>query len=416
MDDFRKIQIDNIQKIQFDKFEKDFSFIVNNKIYQTNSFVANILSPHISNRSYYQIQTHLNGDFNKILEYGEMKTISIKEEEIRYFREIFMKLGNYDEVLQFYKELQEEISCENVIQRIQIKQELNDNFEDEIEFISSNFHHLYTQYPNEISSFDIDIIERIISNDKLLLQDEEELFDIILNLYNESKEYSTLFSKVIFMNLSSKSIRKFNDSFDINDINESIWKTICKRLEQDISKESIETYQNSHQEFLKNRYIHKKYEHIIQSLSEQYHGNIHTQNIISITSSSTGYGNIFDIVDQSTNNYFGTANKENSWIQLDFKERKVLLQSYTLKTPSGGKNAAHIKSWILEVSNDNNNYTEVDKHENCDLFNDSLKTETFQVSCSTPQRFIRLRQIGPNWRGDNYLYINQIELSGFLDE
>ena len=269
MDDFRKIQIDNIQKIQFDKFEKDFSFIVNNKIYQTNSFVANILSPHISNRSYYQIQTHLNGDFNKILEYGEMKTISIKEEEIRYFREIFKKLGNSDEVLQFYKELQEEISCENVIQRIQIKQELNDNFEDEIEFISSNFHHLYTQYPNEISSFDIDIIERIISNDKLLLQDEEELFDIILKLYTESKEYSTLFSYVIFMNLTIESIRKFNQSFDINYINKSIWDSLSYRLEQEISTESRDEYQKSHKEFLNNRYLDKRYEKIIQLPKEE---------------------------------------------------------------------------------------------------------------------------------------------------
>ena len=38
----------NIERIDCHEFEKDFLFIVNGKIYQTNSFVANILSPNIS--------------------------------------------------------------------------------------------------------------------------------------------------------------------------------------------------------------------------------------------------------------------------------------------------------------------------------------------------------------------------------
>ena len=48
MSEFTKIGIGNVQRIQFDKFEKAFSFIVNSKIYKTSSFVANILSPDIS--------------------------------------------------------------------------------------------------------------------------------------------------------------------------------------------------------------------------------------------------------------------------------------------------------------------------------------------------------------------------------
>ena len=61
----------NIERIDFHEFEKDFSFIVNGKIYQTNSFVANILSSNISknykekvNTSYYKINTKHQGHFN----------------------------------------------------------------------------------------------------------------------------------------------------------------------------------------------------------------------------------------------------------------------------------------------------------------------------------------------------------------
>ena len=291
MESFSKIGIDNLMRIHLDKFEKDFAFIVNGEIYKTSSFVANILSPNVSNMlienmnsSYYEIMTKNKGDFNRIIEYGEMKAINISEEEKQYFKNIMKLLGNTDEYLRHSKEFHEDVSYENVIQRIQSKKELNLNLNEEIEFISSNFHDFYMKYPNSIFKLDVDILEQIISNNKLKLLKEEELLDVILKLYIKSKEYSALFSYVIFVNLSAHSIREFYQSFDINDINHSIWKNICDRLEQNILDESIKTYQKLHQEFLENRYIIKYKGDIIQYLSEQCQGNVHTKSIVHITS------------------------------------------------------------------------------------------------------------------------------------
>ena len=63
--------LNHIKRIDFHEFEKDFFFIVNGQIYQTNSFVANLLSSNISknykekvNISYYEINTKYQGDFN----------------------------------------------------------------------------------------------------------------------------------------------------------------------------------------------------------------------------------------------------------------------------------------------------------------------------------------------------------------
>ena len=64
--DMKKIGIGKIQRIQFDKLQKDFSFIVNGKIYKTNSFVANILSTNISNK------------FSDEISYDEMKVTLIE--------------------------------------------------------------------------------------------------------------------------------------------------------------------------------------------------------------------------------------------------------------------------------------------------------------------------------------------------
>ena len=434
----QRIGIEHIQSIKFDKFEEDFSFIVNEEIYKTNSFVAIILSPNVSklfeenkNVSYYEIKTKYEGDFNKIIKYGEMKFVDIQEEEKKYFEDVLKQLGNNVEFIRFSKDFQEPISYQNVINRLEIKKELDVNLDEEITFISSNFHDFITTSPDSIFTFDIDIIEQIISNDKLKLYNEEELFNIILELYSKSKEYSLLFSYVIFLNLTSESIRKFNQNFDINDMNISIWENICHRLEQDISSKSKETYLKSNQEFLKNRYDindeisknplttddqqnnNKRYEKIIQHLSEQCHGNVHLKNIVTITCSSKSDGDVQNIVDQNDNTSFSSDGVSNSWIQLDFKERKVLLDGYTLKT--WGQDGGHLRNWVLEVSNDGLTYTEIDRHKKCPILNGPLNTATFKVSCSTPQRFVRLKQIGSNTNGYSYLNLNQIEFSGSLN-
>ena len=425
MNDISKIGIENIQRIPFDKLEKDFAFIVNGQIYKTNSFVANILSPDISKKfeknliiSHYEINTKYEGDFDKILQYGEMKAVDIKQEERQYFENIMKQLGNNAEYIRFSTEFQGCISLENVIQRLQIKKELDINLDEEIAFISSNFHDFYTKSQESIFALDIDIIERIISNDQLKLYDEEELFDIILKLYTESKEHSVLFSYVIFMNLTIESIRKFNQSFDINDINKSIWDSLSYRLEQEISTESRDAYQKSHKEFLNNRYLGKRYEKIIQHLREEHHGNVHTKNIIHITSSpiySEEY-KVENVVEENDNTFFQTVSETNPWIQFDFKERKVLLDHYTLKTFNCPENNGHLKNWILEVSNDGKIYEEIDRQENCNLLNGMSNTATFKVSCSTPQKFVRITRIGPNWSSYQGIAINHIEFSGFLYE
>ena len=66
-------------------------------------------------------------NFKKIIEYGEMKPIYIKQEENKYFENIIQKFGNSNETLRFLKELQEDISYQNVIQRINTKKEFNIN-------------------------------------------------------------------------------------------------------------------------------------------------------------------------------------------------------------------------------------------------------------------------------------------------
>ena len=452
MNDLRNLLIDNLQNIEFDKFDQDFSFIVNGKEYKTNSVVANILSPNISNMfaknmnlSYYEINTESHCDFNKIIHFGEMKAIDLNDEEKKFFLFVMSELGNNNKLICFLNEFQGDISVENVFQRIEIKKILNVDTSEEAAFISRNFHDFNMKYPDEILKLDVDIMEQIISNSRLYLYDEEELFDIVLKLYLKSKEYSILFSYIVFINLSSESLQKFNANFDINDMNDSIWKKIRCRLDVNVSNGSKENFKNGNFELLENRYFPKRYDNILQHLKQQHF--CITPDVIHITSSSVNSGNVERIIDGGD---FTTHDEANSWIQVDFKDRKVFLDGYTLKTFYSGENdnnrpttttsvwgvqtssasqgwgfsssnsnkerRGHLKSWILEVSNDGQNYFEIDRHENCDILNKSGETATFKFSCSSPQRFVRLTQIGPNSKNNNILSIYYIDFSGFLTE
>ena len=177
-------------------------------------------------------------------------------------------------------------------------------------------------------------------------------------------------------------------------------RSVTRDLEDSIS------HQKSHQN------------HIFKYLSEKFEGNVHTKNVVEITASSIGIfsGPVENIVEEDDDKVFWTDDEPDSWIKFDFKERKVLLDRYTLKTFIGNEGCSHLKNWVLEVSDDDNNFTEIDQHKNCDLLNGRLRTATFEVSHSTPARFVRLRQTGENWNGDNILFLNQIEFSGFICE
>ena len=52
------ISFNNIKSIPFDKYEKNFTFIVNGKEYETSRFVADILSPIV--REYHFIDESMN--------------------------------------------------------------------------------------------------------------------------------------------------------------------------------------------------------------------------------------------------------------------------------------------------------------------------------------------------------------------
>lgn len=121
--------------------------------------------------------------------------------------------------------------------------------------------------------------------------------------------------------------------------------------------------------------------------------------------------NVLDYYDDD--NSFSSEDEPNSWICFDFVNQKVVLTKYMIKSSSYGPGLSHLKSWIVEGSNDKNVWETIDEQKNCSSLNGSNCVCSFDTCNSTSAfRYIRLRQTGLNWRNRHYLKFNAIEFYG----
>jgi hypothetical protein len=107
------------------------------------------------------------------------------------------------------------------------------------------------------------------------------------------------------------------------------------------------------------------------------------------------------------------AGRTGQWICLDFKALRIETTHYTLRTYDRGPNWAHLKSCVVEASDDGASWTEIDR---CENNGDRGAVKTFAVAWSGSFRMIRLRQTDPNHRGNNHLVLCAFEVFGEVAE
>ncbi|KAK8892815.1 hypothetical protein M9Y10_030063 [Tritrichomonas musculus] len=99
------LNIESIKDIPFEKYEKNFRFVVDGVEYQTSRIIANILSPRIRHYHFidetinqFYINTNISSnnthDFNKVLSLISFQKENLNENEIQYFNQISYALGN----------------------------------------------------------------------------------------------------------------------------------------------------------------------------------------------------------------------------------------------------------------------------------------------------------------------------------
>lgn len=159
----------------------------------------------------------------------------------------------------------------------------------------------------------------------------------------------------------------------------------------------------------------KKFNGIMKYLIDKTGGNISENGTIEIKSNSIQepFKTKF-LVDYQTDEHYCTKHDVNdAYVIFDFKQRSIKLTSYSIQ--SFLENNC-LKNWALEVSNDERTWVVIDRHTDDASIRGKYITATFNVETSGFYRYVRLRQTGKNWIGDNSTNINKIEFYGKLKE
>ena len=151
---------------------------------------------------------------------------------------------------------------------------------------------------------------------------------------------------------------------------------------------------------------------IIAHLSAEFGGNVDAKGVVNIMSSSDEYNCCRQVTDYGWNDYWCTKNEGNSWLCFDFKDKKVRLTNYSLKSGGAGR---HFVEWVVEGSDDGCSWRRIDRRCTHGL-NGNYITKTYECcgSVSESFRYLALRVTGKDSSGHHSLCLSEIEFFGEL--
>jgi hypothetical protein len=119
----------------------------------------------------------------------------------------------------------EEISNENCVSRLRVKQSLGLDGSDEIEFIASKFFEFDASF---VRSLCVNELEQVLEHGSLKLENENSLLDIILELSESDEEYYSLLKYIRFEFMDSDHVAAFMDAIYPSRIDSVLWESLTR--------------------------------------------------------------------------------------------------------------------------------------------------------------------------------------------
>ena len=399
-------------------YPDNFTFITKENTYACNRVFADFISPKVM--QLHRMDSTANtftlkcddsnkafGMFLSLMHGGE---VSISRENSRQLCEIAYELGNLDLLERIFSLDERILDPTNVVEILLEKQALGLSGDEEIQYLLKYFSSVEFL---QLSELDVDTLYSILSHNDLRIKDENFLLQFVKMLIDEKgNEYKRLLECVHVEHLTPEAMRQLLDLLGSEDLGGEIWNNLKKRLLLPVSPpKNPRRYCRKTKRLV---FVDNPFEGILAHLNKKAKGNAHKAHIVTLTSSSSGHGDISHLIEYGMNGDWGTKNLENSWVKVDLINRQAEFTGYSIMSVAALRNQMHLRSWVVEVSNDDDQWIPVDERVKCNDLNGKLVTKTYLFNKTQPFRYIRLRQTGMNWQSNNYLSISQIEFFGFL--
>jgi hypothetical protein len=434
----------------------DFTFILGDHHYRCPSSVAQFLSPlvsklHLIDATISELRLEVkdrDNFFGSVLEAARGGRIAVDSAHRPAFVAICAALWNSELYESVCGQLSDEITIENVLDRIRFLSATRCDISTELEFIVSHFYD-FLRRPDALKALPFSMICEILGHGSLRLESEDSLYDFIKKGIETNREMFSLMEFVRWNYCSTDTMNDFFDliSEDFCEINASIWTSLCARLvlPNIIGKHFPPSLKKGKLRLQNGKEADEMYDipdGIIAHLTRECGGNVHDRKVVDVTCGSfekeivganphsgachnSPKWSAKNAADLEADSLFGSAYRErrediphtrNNWICYNFKERRIVPTHYTIRTNGDGPGWAHLKSWLVETSADGESWREVAREENNKQLNGSRFTCTFPVADDRECRFIRLVNIGRNHRGNDMLLISAWEIFGTLVE
>ena len=411
--------------------DKDFTFIVGGSEYPCTRFQACFFSKRVARMvagdrtidRFCLESKDGKGQFRDIVCLMNGESIEITPENSAFLESCARELEN-DELLGsiLWKLDHEQLLPSNVVERIKLKRAFTQKCDREIVFAATHFSEVDVK---ALWTLPITDLELIVTSSALKLESEDQLFEIIHGLVNEKgKEYAVLLRHVQFQFLSSENLDTFLGLIFPDVLDASLWRLVHENLRLVCDARNQEALHGERYELPEKIREHQKDKYVTCScpsaftgimsyLRERCNGNVHDKGIVEITSSSSDYSQCHRLVDYGWGNSWRSKDEPNSYVQFDFKDNRVALTGYSIK--SDGSGWRHLCNWVIEASVNGEKWEVLDSRNTKDLCGKYI-VKTYQCNHRSDElwRFFRLRQTGSNSSGNNYLYLSEIEFFGTL--
>ena len=176
----------NVKMIPFDKYDKNFTFIVDGKRYETSRFIADIYSPIICKYHYddetideFTISSTSENEqsdqtFHEFLTLINKGKIELNNQQRSKYGEYFLLLGNIDEYFRLNPLNKDNLTPENVIDRLNFIQKVkpsefieNENVQQIIKYASEHF---FETPVEKVKKLEIILLEEMIKNRNLRIE------------------------------------------------------------------------------------------------------------------------------------------------------------------------------------------------------------------------------------------------------
>jgi hypothetical protein len=420
-----------LANINFEQYSRDFEFRVGDRSHSCSWFVAEFLSPKISQiraadftiNSFKICAEDKSDMFERVLSLGRGDELVVNESNRDFLIEVFKELGNSELYRMMFDDLDSDLTVTNVMDRLKMKRSSGLNTSNELDFIASNFHKLSR---DSLGSLDSSEMYQILSSSHLLISTEDSLCEIVIKCVEDDSNCFSYFEFVRFELLSTSMISSFVELTKTLDshgelcewLSGSIWSSICNRL-------LVTTNVNCRSDrVVKPRSCECPLQQsfplsgIISHLTSKHGGNVDDLGIVAVTASSCHRSPYLAkcAVDMIDDTAFGSVDSPNQWLCYDFKVLRIIPTAYSIRSRHKHWGTGDwVRSWVIESSDDGTTWREKDRQNN----NSSLKdgsVQSFQISNGEQCRFIRIRQTGTTENGHNHLVVCFWEIFGSLIE